>query len=139
VARAVVVLLLAAAAAPSWFPFVDAPRFWDETLGEAADQRFAYQAHWLAAVRGDEVALERLLRFSADAAGGLGHGVALTELADCIGDVRMAGAIGELDGIARSSARRYLEAGVAYRREWQDPSLTPKLYPLSWAAASSSP
>jgi hypothetical protein len=136
---AVVVLLLAAALAPFALRPDDAPDVWEETLWEARRRGFPYRRTWMRAADGDRAALLEMIRFSrwTDAAGGLGHGVALTELADLLGDEGFAGAVSALSPEERRLARRMLEVGVAYRREWQDPDLTPRLYPLSWSAAAS--
>jgi hypothetical protein len=139
--RRVIVASLVAGAALAGLPGSRAPvpNIADETLAAARRRAFAYRRTWQRAAGGDLRALRDLLEFSADAAGGLGHGVSLTELADRIGDSRMAEAIRDLEPERRRRAGRFLEAGVAYRVEWQDPSLTPRLFPLSWAASTSPP
>ena len=134
------VLLLGAALAPFALRPDRAPDVSEETLGQAADRGFPYRRTWMRAADGDRDALADLLRFSrwTDAAGSLGHGVALTRLADLVGDREFSEAVFLLGAEERRQARRSLEAGVAYRPEWQDPTRAPGLYPLTWAAASSS-
>ena len=87
----------------------------EETLHQAKDQNFKYEFILDKAESGDKEAIAALLRFDkSDAAGALGHGVVLIELADLIGDKTFADVVRVQDFKTRRAVARYLEAGVAY-------------------------
>lgn len=106
-----------------------------ETVEQARAGGFDYNANLAKAEHGDEGAIAALLRFSgqADAAGGLGHGVALVQLFALNGDAKMASVIGAQTDSVKLSVRRSLEAGEAYVSPQPDKPLR-ELYPTSFAA-----
>ena len=104
---------------------------WEETLWQAEASGLDYEAAFRSARTGDRAALGKLLAFSAraDAAGGLGHGVALIAVLKSIGDPDFASAVRGQPGQLRMTIRRSLEAGLAYAPGGLDPTNLSGLFP----------
>ncbi|HEX7898229.1 MAG TPA: hypothetical protein VF950_10750 [Planctomycetota bacterium] len=88
----------------------------EETLSAAKHKGFNYKATLRGALGGDPADVKRLMMFTADAAGALGHGVVLIEVCVGFGDVPSASLAADLSAEERLDLRRTLEAGIAYTR-----------------------
>lgn len=113
-------------------------RMADEVLGQAEYANFNYRQHMSAAASGDEMAVRELFLFSrrTDAAGSIGHGVALVDLLQAIGEKMPARVAKTLSSDDKRRLTVMMEAGVAYGfraapEEW------PNRYPQMAAALRS--
>jgi len=107
-----------------------AVRMADEVLHQASRQGFDYKRHIEAAASRDEAATRELFIFSrhTDAAGSIGHGVALVDLFQTIGEEMSARVAATLSSGDRKRLKRILEAGVSYGF-LTGPEEFPKRYP----------
>lgn len=91
-------------------------RIAEEVLSHAAYARFDYTQHVSAAATGDERAVRELLLLSrqTDAAAAIGHGVALVDLFQTIGEEMPARVARTLSSDDKRRVTLMMEAGVAY-------------------------
>ena len=89
----------------------------EETLYTANEERFDYLRQYQLACDGNENAIRKLYLFShrVDAAAAIGHGVALVDLLERIGEITPARAAQSLNREDQQLLTVMLEAGVAYR------------------------
>ena len=107
----------------------------EETLWAAKRVKFDYTAALKAAQAGDVKAIETLLMFNeTDAAASLGHGVALVELGNQVGDKVYAEIISALPAESRKDIKNYLNAGVAYATNPKHKRPIAEQFPLSTKA-----
>lgn len=112
-----------------------APRIAEETLITAKSCGFDYTKQMDEALKGDEGAIRELFLFSSrtDAAGSIGHGVALVELFRVIGEESPARIAKTLKSDEKQVLVRILEAGVAYAFK-TGPEEFPKRFPQVFAS-----
>jgi hypothetical protein len=115
-------------------PVAPSFEFWDETLGQAREQRLDYPELVHEALAGDREALGGLIEFSAktDAAGALGHGCTILRTLDSIGDERFAQALLEHPVSIRKCVGEVIKAGLDYGPQRIDPTSAPRLYPQTF-------
>ena len=107
----------------------------EETLWAAKAVKFDYTAALKAAQTGDVKAIETLLMFNeTDAAASLGHGVALVELGNQVGDKLYAEIISALPIESRKGIKNYLDAGAAYATDPKHKRPIAEQFPLSTKA-----
>lgn len=111
---------------------------WEETLWQAQSVGFSYARQYRLARNADPEALYELQKFTGktDAAGSLGHGVALVEVIEAAGDAAFSRQLGRLTPEIRHLIPRMLCAGLSYG-PWRDDrdGAVRSRYPLTSAAA----
>jgi len=94
---------------------------WEETLTQADGEGFDYLREFRAAKRAEPESIYRLLMFTGrtDAAGAIGHGIALMEVAEAAGDAVFSEQVRRLTPQARRWIPHMLASGLSYGR-WRD-------------------